>query len=127
MIRPLQCPALLGVALCGAMLAAGCNQPDERFVRKSEQRLARIDGLLTRFSEHEAGGAHRIEVMGQRIERNIDRHEQLLDRDLQNLHRWFDRDVERWPQRKERIGQLVEQSMKGDPARINRTIPYLFY
>jgi hypothetical protein len=113
--------------LCGVAFTTGCSQPDERFVRKSNQRLNRIDGLLTRFTEREAEGGQRLAVMGYRIKDHVQRHEEYFGRDLLNLRRWFERDVERWPRRRERIEYMVDRSMRGDPANIDRTIPPLFY
>jgi hypothetical protein len=110
-----------------AVGAAGCGDPDPRFVQASQVRKARIAGHVERFGKREAERPRRLAAMRERIARSVAEDSEQLRTTWSYIKESHEDDVRLWPGRRERTRQVIRRELRGDVEQIDRTIPNLFY
>jgi hypothetical protein len=114
------------VVLIGVTLA-GCAQQDPRFVAKTAERTARIQGYLDQARAREAESEPRLAAL-QDVLDSIERRRQVnLDRTTRLIEQRMHRRRAEWPQRWAKSRADIQDRLDGDPANIDPTIPRMFY
>lgn len=117
---------ILALAATLAALAAGCSS-DPRFEKASRVRLDRIDRVLANAEEREQDCDRRLALMNERIEDSMEYHRVRLQKDLDWLDRSVKHEVDRWPARRQRQAEFVDDQLDGNVPQIDKTIPLMFY
>jgi len=119
----------LAGAVGSLMLLAGCAQSHASGVARirAAKRAESIEYVIGTWSATEKPRVARLERAGRFIDGNMKRHERRLARDLDCAKWWWQRDVDRAPERRERYGEALGRILGGKPDRIERIAILMFY
>jgi hypothetical protein len=117
--------AVIGLALAGLGLAAGCDNPlaCERLAQRERSFKWTADAL-----------AYRERQAPERLKRDLDfikedeqTHKEMFARDLCQIQARFDYDVQRWQDRQCDYLKYFEEMLRGKPEDLEQTAIILFY
>lgn len=117
--------AVIGLALAGLGPVAGCNNPlaAERMAARERSFKQTADSLVCR----ERQSPELLKGDLAYLKEDEHAHEQMFARDLRDIQRRFDDDVQRWQCRQSDYLNKFEELLRGKPEDLERNAIILFY
>lgn len=115
--------------VCAASLLTACESPGGSPILRQRAR-EREEGVRTTvdiWARAEQPRPDRLEYAVVWIGRDFERRGELLERDIQGVGQWFQRDVDKLPTRAASWERAAGSILWGNPETIERTAIVLFY
>jgi hypothetical protein len=111
--------------LLGLVVAAGCEQPNHRAaVARRQENLNRTVALLQDIENERPAKMQRMaNTLARQHAHDVDR----CQANGEALDRAIRAEFDRWEQRQGVYRQRLNELMQGDPANIDRTLPWVLY